>query len=185
MIQRSLRAVVTIETESGSGSGFCVGSSGLIMTNAHVVIDASKITVRTQAGDTFLARLVKVVEDADLALVQIPAQDLPELQLGGDEPPPVGSDVVTMGSPLGLQGTVTRGILSGIRRGGGVTLLQIDAAINPGNSGGPLLTDDGKVIGVNSSRMRPSDVESMGFAVAISEARKAFGSLLYPSRKGE
>jgi serine protease Do len=91
---------------------------------------------------------------------------------------PVGTDVLAIGSPIGLEGTVTRGVLSGIRRTNGVVLLQFDAAINPGNSGGPLMTDSGVVLGVNTMRLVPSEFEGMGFAIAISEARRVFPGFL-------
>ena len=87
-------------------------------------------------------------------------------------------DVVAVGSPLGLSGTVTRGILSAVRRVDDQTFLQIDAAISPGNSGGPLLSEDGQVIGINSWRIRPDLGESLNFAIAINDAKDLFRAFL-------
>ena len=100
------------------------------------------------------------------------------MPLGDLEAVDVGTDVVAVGSPLGLQGTVTRGIVSAIRQVDGVKLVQTDASINAGNSGGPLLTEDGKVIGINTLKIREDGVESIGFAVASDEAKTAFSSFL-------
>ena len=90
----------------------------------------------------------------------------------------VGIDVVAMGSPLGLEGSVTRGILSAVRRMGDLTFLQTDAAISPGNSGGPLLTDDGQVIGINTWRVRPDIGDALGFAVPINDAKSVFSEFI-------
>jgi serine protease Do len=90
----------------------------------------------------------------------------------------VGQDVIAIGSPLGLEGTVTRGIVSGLRSLGKIPLVQIDAAINPGNSGGPLLDASGQVIGVNTLKLRPSTAESLGFAIGVDHVKALFGSLL-------
>jgi hypothetical protein len=177
-IQKALDSVVTIETASGRGSGFVVSRQGLILTNAHVVGNAAKLTVHTRSGDSHLGTVVRSLLDIDLALVRVGGLDVPPLPLAPGVPPAVGVDVVAVGSPLGLEGTVTRGIVSAIRRRTGVTLLQIDAAINPGNSGGPLLTEDGLVVGVNTMKLAPGKAEAMGFAIWVGEAKKVFAEFL-------
>jgi S1-C subfamily serine protease len=178
VIRRALASVVTIDAGAKAGSGFFVSSRGLVLTNAHVVDGAGKIVVRTNDSETFLASVVELVRDSDLALLRIQANETPALSLASDDLPPVGTDVFAVGSPLGLEGTVTRGILSAIRRKGSITLLQIDAPINPGNSGGPLLSEDGRVLGVNTIKLTGGNLEGMGFAVSITEVRKAFGPYL-------
>jgi S1-C subfamily serine protease len=178
VIRRALASVVTIDAGAKVGSGFFISSRGLVLTNAHVVDGAGKIVVRTNDNETFLASIVELVRDSDLALLRIQANDTPALTLASDELAPVGTDVFAVGSPLGLEGTVTRGILSAIRRKGAITLLQIDAPINPGNSGGPLLSEDGRVLGVNTIKLTGGNLEGMGFAVSITEVRKAFGPYL-------
>lgn len=177
-IQKALSSVVTVQAGDKAGSGFFVSSRGLVITNAHVVDGAAKIVILTKEGESFLASIVKLVTASDLALLRVAARDTPALALASDELVPVGTDVIAVGSPLGLAGTVTRGILSAIRRKGPVILLQMDAPINPGNSGGPLLTEDGRVLGVNTSKISRDEAEGMGFAIAITEVRKAFGEFL-------
>jgi serine protease Do len=114
----------------------------------------------------------------DLALLRVSGYSGPFLTLSETDDAAVGTDVIAVGSPLGLEGTVTRGIISARRNIAGVPVVQIDAAINHGNSGGPLLTEDGRVVGVNSWKLRPDKAESLGFAVAASAARKTVGPYL-------
>jgi len=180
MVDRVLGSVVTVETEQASGSGFFVDGNGLILTNAHVVEGSSRIRIRTRSDDIFLARVVQTVQDKDLALLRISTSGVPALPLGTSDAGVVGIDVFAVGSPLGLQGTVTKGIVSAIRRMNGLTLLQIDAPINAGNSGGPLVDENGVVLGINTSKLTGGSAEGLGFAVAVDEVRRAFGRLLPP-----
>jgi len=141
------------------------------------VKDADRVTVKTPDGDEYLARVVDVADDQDLALLRAPVHVSVHLRLA-TESPAIGAEVYAVGSPLGLAGTVTKGIVSGLRTIAGIRFVQIDAAINPGNSGGPLITRDGVVIGVNTWKVVPDVAESIGFAVASSEVRKAFAAEL-------
>ena len=139
------------------------------MTNAHVVHGDSSVRLLV-GGTPYTARVATVSTGTDLAVLQVananPQQ--PYLRLGTTGSARVGQEVIAVGSPLGvLPNTVTRGIVSAIRRAGAVTLLQTDAAINPGNSGGPLLNRDGEVIGVNSMAVAARDGQGLAFAIGI------------------
>lgn len=164
-------AVVSIETPATRGSGFFI-SPGLVVTNAHVVETNGYVTVRLAAGQAVNGRVTLTNAEYDLALVRVdPGQsDQSVLSPRSALDVRVGQEVIAIGSALGvLQNTVTRGIISGVRRAGSVVLLQTDAAINPGNSGGPLLDRNGRVIGVTTMKVGQS-AESIGFAVAIDYA---------------
>ena len=170
IVSRASAAVVLIRTSSGNGTGFFV-TQDLLLTNAHVVQGESFVTVRLASGQTLQGRVERSSPDLDLAVVRAAAR--PEanqiLQLGSASGVRPGQEVIAIGSPLGLQNTVTRGIVSAVRTAGGVELIQTDAAINPGNSGGPLLDRDGRVIGVTTLKVMRG-AESLGFAVAIGHA---------------
>jgi serine protease Do len=135
-------------------------------------VGATRIRVRTSSQDVYLATVVRSDTEMDLALLRVSGYSGAFLPVAEDDQAGVGTDVIAVGSPLGLEGTVTRGIISARRTLGGVPLVQIDAAINPGNSGGPLLAEDGTVIGVNTWKLRPQGAESLGFAVAASAVRR-------------
>jgi uncharacterized protein YecT (DUF1311 family) len=128
--------------------------------------------VRLADGSTTPGRVERVSLDLDLAVVRAAADasHVQILQLGSAGAVRPGQEVLAIGSPLGLQNTVTRGIVSALRSAGGVELIQTDAAINPGNSGGPLLDRDGRVIGVTTLKLSRATAESLGFAVAIAHA---------------
>ncbi|MGE0591031.1 MAG: S1C family serine protease [Vicinamibacterales bacterium] len=162
--------VVSVQAGRARGTGFFIGPDRLI-TNAHVVGDAS--TVILQAGDTrWRARVVTVATGSDLAVLQLDAGGRAPavLPLGAPADVRVGQEVIAVGSALGvLSNTVTRGIVSAVRRVGTVTLIQTDAAINPGNSGGPLVDRAGRVIGVTTLKAG-AQAESLGFAVAAEHA---------------
>jgi S1-C subfamily serine protease len=171
VISQAMPAVVSIETMTARGTGFFI-EPGLIVTNAHVVETNSSVTVRLTSGRTISGRVSTVAPENDLALVRIEpaAPDQAVLRPRSTQDVRVGQEVIAIGSALGvLQNTVTRGIISAVRRVGPVVLLQTDAAINPGNSGGPLLDRSGLVIGVTTMKVGQS-AESIGFAVAIDHA---------------
>jgi S1-C subfamily serine protease len=170
-IGRVLPAVAQVESSAGKGSAFFVATDKLL-TNAHVVREDRFVTVLTQDGRKLQARVSATARDFDLAVltVQDPRSDQVVLSLGTLDQARVGQELVAIGSPLGLlQNSVTRGILSGIRRVGPATVLQTDAALNPGNSGGPLLDRSGLVLGINTSILRGS--QGLNFAVAADHAR--------------
>lgn len=205
---RVIPAVVSISvkapTGSDTGSGFFLDSNGLILTNNHVVEPGAvsgTITVELSDGKKYPAKLIGRDNSYDLAVLKIDVTSAPTLQLGNSDLVQVGDAVIAIGSPLGLSGTVTSGIISSKNRavttgnGSGETsfinAIQTDAAINPGNSGGPLVDATGAVIGVNSAiATLGSGTQSgsigLGFAIPINQAKKTVeqliktGSATYP-----
>ncbi|MDZ8106569.1 MAG: HhoA/HhoB/HtrA family serine endopeptidase [Nostoc sp. DedQUE12a] len=168
----------------GLGSGFIIDKSGLVLTNAHVVDKADKVTVRLKDGRTFEGKVQGIDEVTDLAVVKINAgNDLPVAPLGSSSNVQVGDWAIAVGNPLGFDNTVTLGIVSTLKRSSAqvgisdkrLDFIQTDAAINPGNSGGPLLNGRGEVIGINTA-IRP-DAMGIGFAIPIDKA-KAIASAL-------
>lgn len=201
--QRVLPSVVSIETQSSdggsSGSGFVIDSSGYILTNNHVIdsaaISGGQIKVRLSTGNSYTARVIGRDSSYDLAVLKITAPNLKALQFGDSDAVAVGDSVIAIGSPLGLSGTVTLGIISAKNRAvtagerdsenSFINALQTDAAINPGNSGGPLVDSTGAVIGVNSAIAtlgsgfgpRTGSI-GLGFAIPINQARKTADQLI-------
>ncbi|MEH2238234.1 HhoA/HhoB/HtrA family serine endopeptidase [Nostoc sp.] len=162
----------------GLGSGFIIDKSGLVLTNAHVVDKADKVTVRLKDGRTFEGKVQGIDEVTDLAVVKINAgNDLPVAPLGSSSNVQVGDWAIAVGNPLGFDNTVTLGIISTLKRSSAqvgindkrLDFIQTDAAINPGNSGGPLLNGQGEVIGINTA-IRP-DAMGIGFAIPIDKAK--------------
>ncbi|NEA32224.1 PDZ domain-containing protein [Streptomyces sp. SID13031] len=200
--QALLPSVVQLKVEgaddsNATGSGFVIDDSGHILTNNHVVSAAAtggSIQVVTQTGKISTARLVGRSPAYDLAVVQVLGLDAPSVKFGESEKAIVGQDVVAIGSPLGLAGTVTSGIVSAKNRpvtAGGegeisyINALQTDAAINPGNSGGPLVDMEAHVIGVNSAIATVRGAEpgasgniGLGFAIPIDQARRTAQQLI-------
>ena len=161
------------------GSGVIVDKAGLIVTNAHVVHRATTIYAVLRDGTVAEAQVIKVNALDDLALIRIsPSRDLRAVRFADVKTLMIGETVVAIGNPLGLENSVTTGVISGINRAFRNTecdyacsgLLQTDASINPGNSGGPLLDIDGRVIGINS--MIAAQAHGIGFAIPINAARQ-------------
>jgi len=196
---RVLPSVVSIETMSrsggGSGSGFVIDPNGYLLTNNHVVANAMTIKVILNDGREYAAKVLGRDESYDLAVLKIKATGLKALQFGDSDKVQVGDSVIAFGSPLGLSGTVTQGIISAKDRPvtagdddsstSFISALQTDAAINPGNSGGPLVDATGAVIGVNSaiaslgsSLGGQSGSIGLGFAIPINQARKTADQLI-------
>jgi S1-C subfamily serine protease len=169
VVSRALQSVATITAGKNHGSAFFVTVDGLLITNAHVIAGATSIKVSAHGGDTYLATVVATDSVSDLALLRVKGWSGSHLQFAATGEYDVGDDVVAIGSPLGLEGTATRGIISAKRTVDGVKLLQIDAAINPGNSGGPLVDDLGLVVGVNTWKIRSDRAEALGFAVSADQ----------------
>jgi S1-C subfamily serine protease len=172
VISRAMPAVVRVETATGIGTGFFIAPHTLL-TNVHVVGVNTTVAIRRRDGRTLTARVDVTAPELDIAIVRIsnPEPDQPTLRLGAGASARPGQEVVALGSPLGLQNTVTRGIVSAVRDVGGLTLVQTDAAINPGNSGGPLLDRAGLVIGITTLGVKSSDAQGLSFAVAIEHAQ--------------
>jgi len=196
-------SVVSIEVSKGnnggSGSGFFLDSNGHILTNNHVISLAAtagaSIQVKLANGKNYDAELVGRDVSYDLAVIKIAVTDAPALQLGDSDKIQVGDGVIAIGSPLGLTGTVTSGIISaknrpvtsgsGTRESSFINALQTDAAINPGNSGGPLVDLSGAVVGINSAIATTgsgfggqSGSIGLGFAIPINQARKTADQLI-------
>ena len=178
-------AVVQIETGSGLGSGFVYDADqGLILTAAHVVEGASDVTLRLADGRTADGTVVGTDAGSDIAVLRTDADGLTAASLALGESPEVGQLAVAIGSPFGLDQTVTSGIVSAVGRtvetpGGAVAMVQTDAPINPGNSGGALADRDGRVIGVNDSIASESGGNvGVGFAVPIDTAKQIADQLV-------
>ena len=178
---------------AGLGSGFIVRADGAIVTNAHVVAGATRISVALKDGKTYPARLLGIDEANDLAVLKIDARNLPVAPLGSSTNLLIGEWAIAIGNPYGFilantEPSVTVGVVSGTGRnlateseGSGVyvDMIQTDASINPGNSGGPLVNGAGEVIGVNSSIFSPSGGSvGIGFAIPINRARRVTEDLL-------
>jgi S1-C subfamily serine protease len=164
----------------GQGSGFIIDGVGDILTNAHVVNGADRVVVTLKDGRTFEGTVEGVDEVTDLAVVKIDAEDeaLPVASLGNSDSVEVGDWAIAVGNPLGLDNTVTLGIISTLKRssasvgipGKRLEFIQTDAAINPGNSGGPLVNQNGEVIGINTAIR--ADAMGIGFAIPINKAKE-------------
>ena len=185
MIEDIEPSLVYIETDTSSGTGFVVEEGGLVVTNEHVVEDFDSVTVVMSDGREYDGDVLGVDETADLAIVKLnAAKKFETMKLGNSDDVRVGDDVIALGFPLsydlGSSATVTRGIISSRRLDDGVEVLQTDAAINPGNSGGPLVSRDGRVVGVNYAELALSDgspVDNIGFSIAVNELKNRMDSL--------
>ncbi|MDB9497021.1 trypsin-like peptidase domain-containing protein [Spirulina major CS-329] len=178
--------------QRGTGSGFILSADGRLMTNAHVVEGADWVKVTLKDGRTVDGQVVGRDTVTDIAVIKIEAEDLPTVQLGQSETLTPGEWAIAIGNPLGLDNTVTVGIISALDRSSSqvgvpdkrVSFIQTDAAINPGNSGGPLLNAQGEVIGMNTAIR--ADAQGLGFAIPIETATRiadqlfASGSAQHP-----
>jgi serine protease Do len=167
----------------GIGSGFIVSPDGLILTNAHVVADASEVTVKLTDRREFKAKVLGADPQTDIAVLKIDARSLPAVRLGKADSVRVGEWVVAIGSPYGFENTVTSGIVSAKARslpdGTYVPFIQTDVAVNPGNSGGPLFNMNGEVIGINSQIYSGTGgYQGLSFAIPIDVAVKVKDQLV-------
>lgn len=178
--------------EQGTGSGFIFDEKGLVLTNAHVVEDADEVTVVLKDGQQFPGTVEGADPLTDIAVIKIEAKEsLPALELGDSDTLQPGDWAIAIGNPLGLNNTVTMGIISATDRSSSqlgapdqrVNFIQTDAAINPGNSGGPLLNLKGEVIGINTAIIRESQesgvtAQGLGFAIPVKIAARISKQLL-------
>jgi len=167
----------------GSGSGFVINKSGLIMTNSHVVNGADVVKVILNDGREFTATDIRMDPRSDVAVIKIDAPNLQAIPLGDSGKMEIGDWVLAIGNPFGIGMSVTNGIISAKGRGPGINdredYLQTDAAINPGNSGGPLLNLRGEVIGINTAiSSRSGGYDGVGFAIPVNMARWVSGQLI-------
>jgi S1-C subfamily serine protease len=171
------------EVVKGLGSGFIIDHSGIILTNAHVVEGADRVTVSLKDGRTLNGEVKGVDSVTDLAVVKVEDENLPMINLGDSGNLEVGDWAIAVGNPLGLNNTVTLGIVSTLDRSSAqagipdkrLDFIQTDAAINPGNSGGPLLNENGEVIGINTAIR--NGAEGIGFAIPINIAKRIYPQL--------
>lgn len=168
------------EQPRGVGSGFILSSDGLVMTNAHVVDGADEVLVTLTDKREFKAKIIGTDKRTDVALVKIEATGLPAVKIGDITRLKVGEWVMAIGSPFGLENTVTAGIVSAKQRDTGdyLPFIQTDVAINPGNSGGPLINMRGEVVGINSQiYSRSGGFQGISFAIPIDEATRVTDQL--------
>ena len=164
--------------EQGTGSGFILSADGKLLTNAHVIEGADTVNVTLKDGRTFTGEVKGTDPVTDVAVIKIEATDLPVAPLGNTENLSPGQWAIAIGNPLGLDNTVTAGIISALDRTSTqvgiadkrVQFIQTDAAINPGNSGGPLLNANGEVIGMNTAIR--ANAQGLGFAIPIETAKR-------------
>ena len=172
-----------IQQQQGQGSGFITRSDGVVLTNAHVVEGASEVTVTLPDGRSLPGKVLGGDPVTDVAVVKVTASRLPVAPLGDSASLRPGEWAIAIGNPLGLDNTVTAGIISAIQRtnavgeGQRVPYIQTDAAVNPGNSGGPLINDRGQVIGINTA-IRQAPGAGLSFAVPINVARQIAAQIL-------
>jgi serine protease Do len=166
------------QIQRGAGSGFIVSEDGQILTNAHVVAGAEEVTVTLKDGRTLTGQVLGSDPTTDVAVIKVEAENLPAVKLGDANALQVGEWTIAIGNPLGLDNTVTTGIVSATGRRSSeigvvdkrVEFIQTDAAINPGNSGGPLLNANGEVIGMNTAIIQ--NAQGLGFAIPINKAQQ-------------
>ena len=174
--------------QRGNGSGFIINSNGEILTNAHVVDGADRVTVELKDGRKFDGQVLGEDPVTDVAVIKIDADNLPTVSLGNSEVLQPGEAVIAIGNPLGLNYTVTSGIISATGRSSSdigaadkrVDYIQTDAAINPGNSGGPLLNASGQVIGMNTAIIRGA--QGLGFAIPVNTVKRISQQLIAKGR---
>ena len=159
----STPAIVSIRTEHSLGTGFVVDKGGLIATNLHVIAGGERLVVILPDHRQFpILEVVSHDPNVDLAIVRIAAHDLPSLALGDSEVMHAGDPIVAIGHPLGLEDTVSNGLISAVRAIDGITVLQISAPIAPGSSGGPIFNERGEVIGVCTALLQGGQNLSFG-----------------------
>jgi len=171
-------AIVTIETQSGLGTGFLVQKNGTIVTNYHVIKDAQQITVTLESGDIYKAAyLLRTDQEKDIAILRIEGADLPVISLGNSDAIEVGEEVMAIGTPEGLAQTVSNGIVSQVRQMQGYRMIQITAPISHGSSGGPLLNRAGQAIGITTLFL--TEGQNLNFAVPINYVRGILDNLAF------
>ncbi len=174
--------------QEGSGSGFIIREDGLILTNAHVVEGADEVAVKLKDGRSFSGEVLGQDPVTDVAVIKIDAETLPVVPIGNSDQLLPGEWAIAIGNPLGLDNTVTVGIISATGRSSlevgvpdkRVGFIQTDAAINPGNSGGPLLNGRGEVVGMNTAII--GDAQGLGFSIPINQAQRLANQLITKGR---
>ncbi|HGY5536413.1 MAG: trypsin-like peptidase domain-containing protein [Prochlorococcus sp.] len=176
-----------VQRQQGQGSGFITRSDGLIFTNAHVVEGAEQVSITLPDGRSYSGKVLGGDPLTDVAVVKVVAEKLPVAPLGNSDTIKPGQWAIAIGNPLGLNNTVTAGIISSVERtnalgaGQRVPYIQTDAAVNPGNSGGPLINSSGQVIGINTA-IKVSPGGGLSFAVPINLAKRTAQQILSKGR---
>ena len=187
-------------TATATGSGIIISEDGYILTNNHIVSSSSeddyyevssatKITVKLFNDDTeYEAKIVGTDEQTDLAVIKIDKNDLPKAEFADSDNIKVGEFAMAVGNPLGMESSITCGVVSAVNRkitdsdGNTYTLIQTDAAINAGNSGGALVNSEGQVIGINTLKLQGEGIEGMGFAIPINSTEDITSQLIQYSK---
>jgi serine protease Do len=176
VIDRVKKSIVEIKLEEGAGSGAIVDAAGIVVTNRHVIGNRRTVTIRDADGNEFEGTVVRSDGNIDYALIKVDIPDATAVTFNKDEVRE-GMTVVAIGHPLGLDFTVTKGIVSSAKRTmRNVDYIQTDVAINPGNSGGPLVNEQGEVVGINS--WTRTDAQNVGFAIPASYIEEALAEVL-------
>lgn len=184
VVKRVSPSVVLIRAGGGLGTGVVIDSKqGLILTNAHVVRGERQVGVRSKGGQELMGRVLGSDKTVDIALVKVATdRPLPAAPLADSDRLEVGQTTIAIGNPLGLEQSVTTGVVSAVNRRLSERqeegFIQTDAAINPGNSGGPLLDSQGRVIGINTAVLRAEGAEGLGLAIPIKTAQQIARKLL-------
>jgi len=177
IIEDAVKSIVTIRTDVGQGTGFIIDKEGYIVTNAHILSGGRTINAIDYEQNSISAEFIGYDVNLDIALLKIPKRDY-RLKLIDSDDVQIGEKVIAIGNPLGLQFSVSQGIVSAIHRLGpnGIeAYIQTDAALNPGNSGGPLINKEGKVIGINNFKIGGG--ESLGFALESNYIEMAINNI--------
>ncbi len=182
IIDNAVKSVVTIKTDLGQGSGFVIANGGYVVTNEHVMEGATAAVIITYDGKQHRVAIINDDPTMDIALLKMDDTSYPSLELGDSDTVQVGEKVIAIGNPLGLQFSVSEGIVSAVHREGENQLdayIQTDASLNPGNSGGPLIDVNGKVIGINNFKL--SNSENIGFALESNYIKSTVNNLAQKS----
>jgi S1-C subfamily serine protease len=185
IIEDSIKSVVTVRTDIGQGTGFIIRGDGYIVTNAHVLSGGREVYVLDYEQNEHITQLIGYDINLDIALLKIEGDYTP-LELGKSDEVQVGEKVIAIGNPLGLQFSVSEGIVSAVDRVGINEIagyIQTDAALNPGNSGGPLINTKGEVIGINNFKVGSG--ESLGFALESNYIKQAVNSISQQQFEGD
>lgn len=178
VVEKALNSIVSVTTNKALGSGAIIGSGGYIVTNNHVIADATSISVTLRSGNVYPATVVYKTSEHDLAFLKIQESNLPVLNFANSDQLKTGEKVVALGNPAGLQFSALEGIVSATHRNVGAFLdvVQVDVAIEPGSSGGPLINKYGEIMGITSFRIKGND--NLGFAIPSNTVKRTFEGLV-------